>query len=105
CTVLSGVWEVSGMRGTGSFDWTVEDVFIPERRMMVHAGAPLDNQWSRWPGIAYALPTQAWVGPHQSAIDTGIQRAGIDALIELPGGKTPRVRDGTLLRDNPQIQD
>src|ERR687884_552869 len=48
----------------GSFDWTVEDVFLPERRTMVHAGAPLDNQWKRWPGITYALPAQAWVGPH-----------------------------------------
>ena len=29
--------------GTGSFDWTVEDLFVPERRVMVHAGAPLAN--------------------------------------------------------------
>lgn len=35
---------------------------------------------------------------------TGIARAGIDALIELAGGKTPRGRT-RLLCENPQVQD
>ena len=87
--VVPGSWDVSGLRGTGRFDWTVEDVFLPAQRTMVHAGVPLDNQWERWPGVTYALPTQCWVGPHHSAVITGIARAGIDALIDLPGGKTP----------------
>src|SRR5256714_616508 len=102
--IVEGSWDVAGLRGTGSFDWTVEDVFLPERRTMAQSGAPLDNQWRRWPGVAYALPTQAWVGPHHSAVITGIARAGIDALIQLAGGKTPRGRTG-LLCENPQVQD
>jgi alkylation response protein AidB-like acyl-CoA dehydrogenase len=102
--IVAGSWDVTGLRGTGSFDWTAEDVFLPERRTMLHAGAPLDNQWRRWPGIAYALPTPAWVGPHHSAVITGIARAGIDALIELAGEKTPRGRTGRLC-ENPQVQD
>ena len=102
--IVPGSWDVTGLRGTGSFDWTVHDVFLPERRTMVHAGVPLDNQWDRWPGVTYSLPTQCWIGPHHSAVITGIARAGIDALIELAGGKTPRGRTG-LLCDNPQVQD
>jgi alkylation response protein AidB-like acyl-CoA dehydrogenase len=102
--IVEGSWDVSGLRATGSFDWTVEDVFLPERRTMVHAGVPLDNQWKRWPGVSYALPAQAWVGPHHSAVITGIARAGIDALIELAGEKTPRGRTGRLC-ENPQVQD
>jgi alkylation response protein AidB-like acyl-CoA dehydrogenase len=102
--IVEGSWDVSGLRATGSFDWTVDDVFLPERRTMVHAGVPLDNQWSRWPGISYALPAQAWVGPHHSAVITGIARAGIDALIELAAEKTPRGRT-TRLCENPQVQD
>ena len=101
---VAGSWDVSGLRATGSFDWTVDDVFLPERRTMVHAGIPLDNQWSHWPGISYALPAQAWVGPHHSAVITGIARAGIDALIELASEKTPRGRTGRLC-ENPQVQD
>jgi alkylation response protein AidB-like acyl-CoA dehydrogenase len=102
--IVPGSWDVAGLRGTGSFDWTVDDVFLPERRTMVHAGVPLDNQWERWPGTTYALPTQCWVGPHHSSVITGIARGGIDALIELAGGKMPRGRT-FMLRDNPQVQD
>src|ERR1700731_3783192 len=102
--IVPGSWDVAGLRGTGSFDWTVEDCFLPGRRAGAPPGERLDNQWERWPGITYALPVQCWVGPHHSAVITGIARAGIDALIELAGGKTPRGRTG-LLRDNPQVQD
>ena len=102
--IVGGSWDVAGLRGTGSFDWTVENVFLPERRTMVHAGVPLDNQWARWPGVTYALPSQAWVGPHHSAVITGIARAGIDALIQLACEKTPRGRTG-MLCENPQVQD
>ena len=102
--IVEGSWDVAGLRATGSFDWTVNDVFLPERRTMVHAGIPLDNQWKRWPGVSYALPAQAWVGPHHSAVITGIARAGVDALIELASEKTPRGRTGRLC-ENPQVQD
>ncbi len=88
--IVPGSWDVAGLRGTGSFDWTVKDVFLPERRTMPQIGIPLENQWARWPGVTYALPVQCWVGPHHSAVITGIARAGINALIELAGGKQPR---------------
>ena len=102
--IVPGSWDVAGLRGTGSFDWTVENVFLPERRTMPQVGIPLDNQWERWPGITYALPVQCWVGPHHSAVITGIARAGIDALIDLAVEKTPRGRTG-MLCENPQVQD
>ena len=102
--VVPGSWDVAGLRGTGSFDWTVKDVFLPERRTCPHVGVPLDNQWSRWPGLTYALPSQCWVGPHHSSVITGIARAGIDALIALAVEKTPRGRT-FMLCDNPQVQD
>ena len=103
--IVSGSWDVAGLRGTGSFDWKVEDAFLPERRTVGHTGALVLNEWGRWPGVSYALPVQCWVGPHHSAVIAGIARAGIDTLIELAGGKVPRGRTGALLRDNPQVQD
>jgi alkylation response protein AidB-like acyl-CoA dehydrogenase len=102
--IVPDSWDVAGLRGTGSFDWTVSNVFLPERRTCPHVGVPLDNQWSRWPGITYALPSQAWVGPHHSSVITGIARAGIDALIALAMEKTPRGRTFRLC-DNPQVQE
>jgi indole-3-acetate monooxygenase len=103
--IVPGSWDVAGLRGTGSFDWTVENVFLPERRTMPQVGIPLENQWARWPGITYALPVQAWVGPHHSAVITGIAGAGIKALIELAVEKTPRGRGPGMLCENPQVQD
>jgi indole-3-acetate monooxygenase len=103
---VPGSWEVAGLRGTGSFDWTVENVFLPERRVTIHAGIPLDNQWSKWPGITFQLPSQSWIGPHHSSVITGIARAGIEALIELAVAKVPRGRaSAARVCDNPQVQD
>ncbi len=103
--VIPGSWDVAGLRGTGSFDWTVTDVFVPERRVMYHAGAPLDNQWSRWPGLTYALPSVSWVGPHHSSVVTGIARAGIAALIDLANVKVPRGRGSATLNQSEQVQE
>jgi alkylation response protein AidB-like acyl-CoA dehydrogenase len=71
---------------------------------VAHVGVPVDNQWSRWPGVTYALPSVAWVGPHHSSVITGIARAGIDALIALAVEKTPRGRSG-MLCEYPQVQE
>jgi alkylation response protein AidB-like acyl-CoA dehydrogenase len=103
---IPDTWNVAGLRGTGSFDWRVDDVFVPERRTVPALGTPAINQWSRWPGVTYALPIQAWIGPHHAATMCGVARAGIDALIELAGAKVPRGRPGgALLAENPQVQD
>src|SRR5262249_6680814 len=53
----------------------------------------------------YQLQVKGWVGLHHSAVITGIARAGINALIDLAGGKQPRGRPVGLLCDNPQVQD
>jgi alkylation response protein AidB-like acyl-CoA dehydrogenase len=97
-------WDMTGMRGTGSHDWTVNEVFVPHRRTVEVPGRLLVNQWQKWPGTLYQLPVHALVGPHHSMAATGIARAGIDALTDLAGAKVPRGRSG-LLRDQPQVQD
>jgi indole-3-acetate monooxygenase len=98
-------WDMTGMRGTASHDWSVTNVFVPERRVLFVPGRVLLNQWQRWPGTLYQLPVHTIIGPHHSMIATGIARAGIDALVALAGGKVPRGRVGALLRDQPHIQD
>jgi alkylation response protein AidB-like acyl-CoA dehydrogenase len=102
CTVLD-TWDVTGMRGTGSHDWSVTELFVPERRT-VRAGVPFANQWQRWPGTIFGLPAHGFIGAHQSAVATGIARAGIDALTELAGSKVPRAQTG-LLREQAQVQE
>jgi 3-hydroxy-9,10-secoandrosta-1,3,5(10)-triene-9,17-dione monooxygenase len=41
---LEGTWRTVGMRGTGSNTWLVEDVFVPEHRM-ISAGALAQGTW------------------------------------------------------------
>jgi indole-3-acetate monooxygenase len=100
-------WDMTGMRGTGSHDWAVSDVFVPEHRVLFVPGRVLLNQWrDRYPGTLYQLPVHSIIGPHHSLMATGIARAAIDALAELAGAKVPRGRQGAgLLRDQPQVQD
>jgi alkylation response protein AidB-like acyl-CoA dehydrogenase len=103
CTVHD-TWDMTGMRGTGSHDWSVSNVFVPEHRTIYVPGRLLFNQWQRWPGVLYALPVHAITGAHHSVVATGIARAAIDALAELAGGKVRRGREG-LLRDQAHVQD
>jgi indole-3-acetate monooxygenase len=103
CTVID-TWDMTGMRGTGSHDWSVSEVFVPEQRTVRIPGRLLTNQWQHWAGPLYALPVHALIGAHHSVIATGIARAGIDALTELAGAKTPRARPG-LLREREQVQE
>jgi len=95
---------MTGMRGTGSHDWTVTDQFVPRERTVEVPGRLAFNQWSRWRGTLYALPVHALIGLHHSVVATGIARAAIDALTELAGAKVPRGRQG-LLRDQAHIQE
>ena len=105
CTVID-TWDMTGMRGTGSHDWTVENVFVPDRRVVFVPGTGgAFNQWEHWRGTLFQLPLHAIIGPHHSMIATGIARAAIDALAELAGAKTPRGRGGVMLRDQAHVQD
>jgi alkylation response protein AidB-like acyl-CoA dehydrogenase len=104
CTVFDDTWDMTGMRGTGSHDWLVAEVFVPQRRTVHVPGRLLFNQWERWSDPLYMVPVHAFVGAHHSVVATGIARAGIDALTELAGGKVPRGRPG-LLRDREHVQD
>ena len=93
-TILDN-WDMSGIRGTGSHDWHIDNMFVPTRRTVrVEGGRLLVNQWRRWPGTLYALPVHGIVGPHHSVAATGVARAGIDAFEELAGAKIPRGRTG-----------
>jgi alkylation response protein AidB-like acyl-CoA dehydrogenase len=104
CEIID-TWDTTGLRGTGSHDWTVKEVFVPERRTTRYPGQPTTNAWRRWSGTLYQMPGAAVLSGSQfSVVATGIARAAIDALVELAGGKVPRTQS-RLLRDDPQAQE
>ena len=92
CEILD-TWYSTGLRGTGSHDYTMDDVFVPDRLVTRHSLlAP-----SLRPGRYYAYP--AVVIPMMSAVSLGAARGAVDGLIELFGGKLDR-RSGRPVADS-----
>jgi len=83
-------WDTGGLRGTGSHDYAVRDLFVPEERAFAFDASP------RVPGLLYRLPCQALLDNAMAAIPLGIARTAIDTLIELAATKRPGRSDQPL---------
>jgi alkylation response protein AidB-like acyl-CoA dehydrogenase len=73
-------WHTTGMRGTGSHDFAITDVFIPDAR--VHRG----TDPSQRPQPLYQFV--GWTHVAHAAIGLGIARVAIDEFIALAQGKS-----------------
>lgn len=91
------VWQVQGLRGTGSFSFRAEDVFVPERRSMRLDVPP------RQPGPIYVIPQGLLFACGFGCVALGVARAGLDATIELCSDKRPRFGSRPLCED-PVVQ-
>jgi alkylation response protein AidB-like acyl-CoA dehydrogenase len=91
-------WHVAGLRGTGSRDLEVKDLFVPEERMlkMYTGGAVIDGPNYRFPVLGFLALTIA-------PVTLGIARRAIDELIALASGKTP-MGMGSKLRERSMTQ-
>lgn len=88
-------WNTLGMRGTGSHDVALDDVFIPERHTA--PVGPLAEPGEAFQGALYRLAT--WFPIALCAVPAlGIGRNAIDALIDLARVKTPSFTPSTLAR-------
>jgi alkylation response protein AidB-like acyl-CoA dehydrogenase len=86
-------WHTLGMRGTGSNDVVVSDLFIPERHTALLA--PLEKPGTAYQGPLYRLTI--WVPIALLAPPAlGIARAAIDDLLALAGTKTPSYTGAAL---------
>jgi alkylation response protein AidB-like acyl-CoA dehydrogenase len=79
---LIDTWDVGGLRGTGSHDYAVKDLFVPAARTMTLD----DRPWASGP--LYRVPIQALLDTSMAAVGLGIGRAAIDAFAELATAKT-----------------
>ncbi len=91
-------WRVSGLRGTGSHDYRVADLFVPGDHTIPYPAPPAVQR-----GLLYAAPLISGLAVAIAAVPLGIARAAIDAVIALATAKTPHGSQ-TLLRDKPTIQ-
>ena len=99
--IIEGSWRTMGMRGSGSHDIAMEDLFIPEQhaRAIGRLGTASEGPFG---GPIYALTP--WLSIATSGpVGLGIAEAAIDTLGELATAKTPNYTM-RLLRDRDHTQ-
>ena len=89
---LLDFWHVKGMRGTASFSFEVEDLFIPSDHSYDPTEPPREN------GSLYMIPMTLLFGSGFATVALGVARAALDTAISVAGDKTPG-RTSTLLQD------
>ena len=80
---LYDVWDVIGLRGTGTDSYSVDNLFIPQK----FAALRDDPAGLRETGPLYGFTTFTMFGLGFAAISVGVARATLDAAIELARGK------------------
>jgi indole-3-acetate monooxygenase len=83
-------WHVMGLRGTGSNEFWVQELFVPaSRSAALMSATPL-------PLPLYKFPLFGLLGLGIAAVALGIARLAIDSLVELATHKTPQAGSRTL---------
>jgi len=95
CEILD-TWSVSGLRGSGSHEIVVNDVFVPGDHSISRTTIPAHGATA-----ARMMPTFPMA---VAAVATGVARCAIDALMELAGAKKPQGTPGKLLRERVTVQ-
>jgi alkylation response protein AidB-like acyl-CoA dehydrogenase len=94
---IKDTWSVSGLCGTGSHDFIVNDAFVPDERTFVLWGEPcLDAALVRIPELSLS---SLRIG----VVAVGIAHGALREVTDLATGKVPLFSDGTLA-SNPLFQ-
>ncbi|MFT3855840.1 MAG: acyl-CoA dehydrogenase family protein [Ilumatobacteraceae bacterium] len=91
-------WRSPGLRGTGSHDVVLDEVFVPEELTtdLYGVGMRVDTPLFR-------MPPYSRLAFNKVGVATGIARAALDAFVELATEKKP-LTSMSLLRERPQAQ-
>jgi alkylation response protein AidB-like acyl-CoA dehydrogenase len=96
---IEDTWSVMGMRGTGSHDFVVDDVFVPAEHSFSMTEPACEQGPLYYPRMISAV---LWTGTVGNAL--GIARGAIDAFIELAARSGTTMGRTVMLRDRPYIQ-
>ena len=95
---LYDVWDVIGLRGTGTDSYSVDNLFIPDK----FAALRDEPSAVREKGPLYKIPTHTVYSMGFAATSLGVARAQFDAAIELSRKKTPQGL--SAMRENSAVQ-
>ncbi len=91
-------WSVSGLRGSGSHDVAVHDLFVPQERTTAF-GLESPTQ----PGPLYVFPAFGLLAISVASVALGIARGSMDCLMEVARHKIP-TGGRRHLSERPMIQ-
>ncbi|HEX3973710.1 MAG TPA: acyl-CoA dehydrogenase family protein [Stellaceae bacterium] len=84
--IFHDVWDVVGLKGTGTDDYAVDNLFVPEK----YSALRDDPSEQRESGPLYKISGSIMYGLSFAAIALGVARATLDAAIEIARGKQSR---------------
>ena len=96
---INDVWQVIGLKGTGSDDYEVDDLFVPDGYTFTRESAA--DRRDDWP--IYRISFMNFYGMGFAGVALGIARAMLEAFVELAADKVA-YRTTAVLRENPVIQ-
>lgn len=101
---FTDVWHVSGLRGTGSDNFAVDDLFVETAYGFAcsPSGRPL-LELRREPGPLYAFPLVNVYSIGFASVALGIARGALDSFVDLAARKTPHLASSTV-REDPVVQ-
>ena len=90
-------WDVEGLRGTASFEFSVDALEVENRFVADLSGVAQHD------GVFYRIPTGLAFAVSFASVALGVARGALDGVIDLAQGKLPRF--GTqVLKDDPDAQ-
>ena len=81
---IQDTWHVGGMRGSGSHDVHVNNVWVPANQIIPRIGFAKSDM------PLMQFPLAARLAYNKVAVSLGIARAGLNAFVDLADGKLPR---------------
>jgi indole-3-acetate monooxygenase len=100
-TILEDTWEVSGLVGTGSHDFTIAQVFVPDAYTWCFG--PDMPRGPHYQGPLYRFPLVGLFRLPVSAVALGIAQGALEACLALAPAKRTLIGTG-VLRDQPFFQ-
>jgi alkylation response protein AidB-like acyl-CoA dehydrogenase len=93
---MTDIWHTVGLRGTASNQYSVADLFVPDRHVM-HRDDPKHR---REDGTLYRFTSGQLYSAGFAGVGLGIARGLIDAFLQLPGNKVARGASKPMRENN-----
>jgi len=98
-TKFTDIWHTMGLRGTGSDQYEVKDLFVPEDHSLPSIARNTPER-RREKGLLYSFSSLSMYAAGFAGVATGCARATIAAFIELARDKIPRGAKVSMRNNN-----